>query len=299
MNGELASVRTRECEIGYHVWGPRDGAPALLVHGWPDDAHAWDGIAAELARAGYRCFVPYLRGFGPTRLHDGVERAGEVAALLTDMLAFADALELRSFDWIGQDWGARIGQAAAATVPERLRSLCTMATAYGTNVPGHEMAFEQAHAYWYQWLMATPRGVKALEEQRRPFMRYLWHTWSPDWRFSDAEFERTAASFDNPDFVAITLSSYRGRWGFVPGSPAYAALRERLAALPAIAVPTLALYGAHDGVTTQAATEGQASFFTGPFRSEVVEGVGHFMHREQPRAIAERVLAHLRAYQTA
>ena len=299
MNASLSRASTTACEIAYHVTGPDGGEPVLLVHGWPDDAQSWDGVSAALAAAGYRCYAPYLRGFGPTVLRDGATRTGEAAALVTDLLDFAGALGLGTFHWVGQDWGSRAGHGVAAIAPQRLRSLCTMATAYGTNVPGHEMQFDQAHAYWYQWFMATPRGADALERERRPFMRYLWETWSPGWRFTDAEFERTAASFDNPDFVAITLTSYRGRWGFIPGAPEYAGLRERLAAVPKLGVPTLALYGAQDGVTMRSAASGQEAFFSGPYRAEVVQGVGHFMHRESPQAIAERVLAHLRAYQTA
>ena len=299
MNAALLRASTTACDIAYHAWGPDDGDPVLLAHGWPDDAQAWQVAGTALAAAGFRCYAPYLRGFGPTVLRDGAARTGEAAAIVGDLLDFADALGLETFHWVGQDWGARAGHSAAVIAPHRLRSLCAMATAYGTNVPGHAMGFEQAHAYWYQWFMAAPRGADALERKRRPFMRYLWETWSPGWRFTDAEFERTAASFDNPDFVAITLTSYRGRWGFIPGAAEYEGIRERLAAVPKLSVPTLALFGAQDGVTLPIAAEGQEAFFTGPYRTEIVQGVGHFMHREQPQAIAERVLAHLRAYKTA
>ncbi|MEA2664405.1 MAG: hypothetical protein QOI11_1349, partial [Candidatus Eremiobacteraeota bacterium] len=250
-------VRTRELEIAYLERGPRDGPPVLLGHGFPDDARTWDRLAPPLAEAGYRTLAPFVRGFGPTRFAaDGVARTGEVAALARDVLAFADALGLRAFHYVGHDWGARAGYSAAALAPERFASLTALAVAYGTNHAAQTMPVEQTRAYWYQWYFATPRGAAELERDRYAFCRALWRFWSPDWSFGDAEYDATAPSFDNPDFVPVVLSSYRQRWGFAPGADAYADDRKALARVPKLATPTLVLMGADDGATLPSSAAG-------------------------------------------
>ena len=289
-------VATPELEIAYRERGPRDGPPVLLVHGFPDDARTWDRVAPALAGAGYRTLAPFVRGFGPTRFAPGAERTGETAALARDVLAFADALGLRAFHYVGHDWGARAGYAAAALAPERFVSLCALAVAYGTNHAAQTMAVEQTRAYWYQWYFATPRGAAELERDRHGFCRALWRFWSPGWAVTDAEYDATAASFDNPDFVAVALSAYRQRWDFVPGAAAYAADRALLARVPALSVPTLVLMGADDGATLPSSADGKAVLFTGPYRVERVAGSGHFLQRERPDDVVRHVLAHLTSW---
>lgn len=289
-------VRTRELDIAYLERGPRDGPPVLLVHGFPDDARTWERVALAFAAAGYRTLAPFVRGFGPTRFAaDGVARTGEVAALARDVLVFADALGLRAFHYVGHDWGARAGYAAAALAPDRFTSLTALAVAYGTNHAGQTMPVEQTRAYWYQWYFATPRGADELARDRHAFCRALWRFWSPGWSFADAEYDATAASFANPDFVEVVLSSYRQRWDFVPGADAYAADRDALARVPTIAVPTLVLMGADDGATLPSSATGKETLFTGPYRVELIAGSGHFLQREQPDDVARHVLAHMRA----
>jgi pimeloyl-ACP methyl ester carboxylesterase len=285
-------VRAGELDVAYLERGPRDGVPVLLVHGFPDDARTWDRVAPALAAAGYRTLAPYVRGFGPTRFADGgSSRTGEVAALGRDVLAFADALGLRAFHYVGHDWGARAGYAAAALAAERFLSLTALAVAYGTNHAAQVMPVEQTRAYWYQWYFATPRGAEELERDRYAFCRALWRFWSPGWQFGDAEYDATAASFDNPDFVAVVLSSYRQRWGFVPGADAYASDRETLAHVPKLATPTLVLMGADDGATLPSSADGKEKLFTGPYRVELIPGSGHFLQRERPDDVVRHVLA--------
>lgn len=291
------TVDTRDLHVAYLERGPASGVPVLLYHGWPDDAHTWDALASVLAAEGYRTLAPFVRGFGPTRFAAGAEKSGEFAALASDVVAFADALDLERVHVVGHDWGARAGYGAAVLAPQRLRSLCTLAVAYGTNHAAQTMEIAQTRAYWYQWYFATQRGAAELERNRHAFCRALWGYWSPGWQVDDAEYARTAASFDNPDFVAITLSSYRQRWDFVAGAAAYADARTVLAAVPPIEVPTLALMGRDDGATLPSSAVGKESLFTGPYRVEVLERAGHFLQRERPDAVAERVLAHLRAYE--
>jgi len=289
------TATTPDLHVAYRERGPRGGTPVLLVHGFPDDARTWDRLATALAADGYRTIAPFVRGFGPTRFAGGAERSGEVAALARDVLALADALGIERFHVVGHDWGARAGYAAAALAPQRLRSLTALAVAYGTNHASQTMPIDQTRAYWYQWYFATPRGEAELAANAHAFCRALWTYWSPNWRFDDAEYDATAASFANPDFLAVVLSSYRQRWGFAPGAAAYAHDREALARVPPLAVPTLTLMGRDDGATLPSNAEGKEALFTGRYRVEVLDGSGHFVQREQPDAVAERVRAHLRA----
>lgn len=294
---DLHWARTEQLDIAYHENGPADGTPVLLVHGFPDDARTFERLANALADDGYRTIAPYVRGFGPTRFHELVERTGEAAALARDILDLADALQLDRFHVVGHDWGARAGYGAAVLMPDRIRSLTALAVAYGTNHPGQSMPVDQTRAYWYQWYFATPRGADELERNRREFCRALWRCWSPGWDFDDAEFEATAESFEHPDFVPVVLSSYRQRWGFVPGTERYAADRERLAGVPPIGVPTLVLMGRDDGATLLSSAAGKEALFTAPYLLDVLDDAGHFLHRERPKAVAKRVRGHLRAYE--
>ena len=284
-----------DLHVAYLERGPRDGSPVLLVHGFPDDARTWDRLAPALAADGYRTIAPYVRGFGPTRFAGDAQRTGEVAALARDVLALADALGIECFHYVGHDWGARAGYAAAALAPGRVRSLTALGVAYGTNHASQSMPVDQTRAYWYQWYLATPRGEAELATGAHAFCRALWSYWSPNWRFGAAEYDATAASFANPDFLAVVLSSYRQRWGFAPGAAAYAQDRAELERVPPLAVPTLTLMGRDDGATLPSSTAGKEALFTGPYRVEVVADSGHFVQREQPGIVAERVRAHLRA----
>jgi pimeloyl-ACP methyl ester carboxylesterase len=299
MQDDLRFADTRDIRVAYREHGPEDGQPVLLYHGFPDDALTWERLAQSLAADGYRTFAPYVRGFGPTSFGEGIERTGEIAALTMDVLAFADALGIERFHFVGHDWGARAGYGAAVLAPERLQTLTALAVAYGTNHAGQVMPVEQTRAYWYQWYFATERGASELERNRFDFCRALWDVWSPDWEFDDAEYAATAASFDNPDWVSVVLSSYRKRWGFEPGSGTYADIRARLEPQPQITVPTLVLMGRDDGATLPLNAEGKSDFFKGPYAVEILDDAGHFVHRERPKAVAKRVRAHLHAYENA
>ena len=293
---EMPIVSTRDLHVAYFERGPRDGTPVVLAHGFPDDARTWDAVANALAGEGYRTIAPFVRGFGPTLFQKEAVRTGELAALARDVLALADALELERFHCVGHDWGARAAYGAAALAPERLLSVTALAVAYGTNQPSQAMSIEQTRAYWYQWFFATDRGERELVTNARAFCRALWQYWSPGWLFDEAEYASTAASFDNPDFVQVTLSSYRQRWGFAKGADEYAPERRVLEGVPPLAVPTLVLAGADDACTLPTGFLGKESLFTGPYRLEMVPGSGHFVQRERPEFVAERVLTHLRAY---
>ena len=280
--------------IAYVESGPADGPPVFLMHGFPYDIHTYAEVAPILATAGCRVIVPYLRGFGPTRfLSDATPRSGEQAALGADLLALMDALKIERAVLAGYDWGGRAACVVAALWPERCGGLVSfnsyniqnIARAMEPDTPENE------HSLWYQYYFHSERGRAGLAKDRRGVARLLWQLWSPTWVFDDASFERSAAAFDNPDFVEVVIQSYRHRYGLVPGDPAYAEIERRLAAQPAITVPTITFDGADDGVRPPAQASTHAHRFTGPRSHGIVPGVGHNMPQEVPRVFADAVLA--------
>ncbi|MEP7209076.1 MAG: alpha/beta fold hydrolase, partial [Casimicrobiaceae bacterium] len=245
------SVVAGALEVAYLESGPAEGRPVVLLHGWPSDVHDWDDVAPALARQGFRVLVPWLRGFGPTRLLDAATpRSGQQAALGADLRDFLDALGIEAAFFAGYDWGGRAACVAAALWPERAKGLLSIT---GYNIQAIATARQPSTAdqelrYWYQWYFHTERGVAGLTGNRRALAQVLWRLWSPNWRFTDALFEATASSFDNPDFVAVTIQSYRHRYGAAPGDPAFDDLERRLTHQPPISASTIVLHGACDGV---------------------------------------------------
>lgn len=243
------TVCTPTLEIGYEAYGESTSFPLILLHGFPDDAHAWDTVAPPLAAAGYRVLVPYLRGYGPTRFREATApRMAQQAAIAQDLIDFMDALGLDRVGLAGYDWGGRAACITAILVPERVRTLVTIG---GYNVQNmlaapRPTAAVQARAHWYQWYFNTEQGRVGLEQNRRDICRLLWQEWSPGWHFDDATFDRTAVSFDTPDFVPVVIHSYRHRHGNAPGDPCFDPIEQRLAARPPITVPTIVLHGAED-----------------------------------------------------
>ena len=288
----MKTVRTPVLEIAYEETGPADGPPVILLHGFPDDIHAYDGCAGPLAAQGWRVLVPWLRGYGPTRfLSDTTPRSGEQAALGKDLLDFMDALAIPRAVLGGYDWGGRAACVVAAIWPERCRALMSI---NGYNIQDIAAALtpapaEQEMRHWYQWYFNTERGIAGLTENRHGICKLLWRLWSPNWAFSDAHYDRTAASFDNPDFVAVVIQSYRHRHQNAPGDPAYAAIEARLAAQPAIGAPTVVLHGQEDGVGPEASSAGHGKHFSHSYERRVIPVVGHFLPNEIPDAVVQAI----------
>jgi pimeloyl-ACP methyl ester carboxylesterase len=287
---EILTVRTPTLEIGYEAHGHPGGTPVVLLHGFPDDARAFDDVAPPLAAAGCRVLVPYLRGYGPTRFLDPREpRMAQQAAIGQDLLEFMSALDLRPAALAGYDWGGRAACIAAILAPERVRALVTIG---GYNVQNTVTLAPPASAkaersYWYQWYFNTERGRQGLERNRHDICHLLWHEWSPTWRFDQATYDRTARSFDNPDFVEVVIHSYRHRHGNAPGDGRLDAIERRLAERPAITVPTVILHGADDTVGARRRAQSELPQFPAGTERRVVPGVGHFMPREEPRAVVD------------
>ena len=289
----LNTIRAGVLDVAYFEAGPADGPPVFLMHGFPYDIHAYAEVAPLLAAAGCRVIVPYLRGFGPTRfVSDATPRSGEQAALGADLLALMDALVIPRAVLAGYDWGGRAACVVAALWPERCAGLVSfnsyniqnIAQAMEPDTPANE------HSLWYQYYFHSERGRGGLARDRRGLTHLLWKLWSPTWAFDAATFERSAAAFDNPDFVAVVIHSYRHRYGLVASDPALVGIEQRLAAQPAITVPCLTFDGADDGVRPPAAAAAHAHRFVGPRRHTVVPGVGHNMPQEVPRLFADAVL---------
>jgi pimeloyl-ACP methyl ester carboxylesterase len=280
-------------DIAYLESGPVTGPPVFLMHGFPYDIHAYAEVAPLLAAAGCRVIVPYLRGYGPTRFLDkDTPRSGEQAALGADLLALMDALGIPRAVLAGYDWGGRAACVVAALWPQRCAGLVSF-NSYNIQNIARAMepeAPENEHRLWYQYYFHSERGRAGLAADRRAVTRLLWKLWSPSWAFDDATFERSAAAFDNPDFVDVVIHSYRHRFGLVPGDPAYADIERRLAAQPSITVPTVTFDGADDGVRPPASAAAQAHRFSGPRSHRVVAGAGHNMPQEAPRVFADAVL---------
>lgn len=204
-----------------------------------------------------------------------------------------DALKIERFSVVGHDWGARIAYALAAIAPKRLETIAALSLGYAPRGAFSVPPFEQSRAWWYQWFMSVDRGAEAVAKDPKGFARLQWETWSPpDW-FDDATFATVAQSFENPDWLAITLSSYRGRWRDEPRDPRYDELHDMIARTDKISIPTLMIQGAEDGTVLMRSTEDNDRYFLGGYRRIVLDGVGHFPTREAPNAVAEAVLSHL------
>jgi len=292
--GSVKSVNTPVLEIAYEASGKEDGFPIILLHGFPDDIHAWDDVAPALAKAGHRVLVPYLRGYGPTRFRDAASpRMAEQAAIGQDVIDFADALRLERFAVCGFDWGGRAAAIAAALHEDRVRAAVLIGgyTIQNTVAPSPPSAPAAERAIWYQYYFNTERGRAGLQMNRRALCRFLWETWSPTWRFTDETFNRTAPSFDNPDFVDVVIHSYRHRIGNAPGEPRFKDIEERLAERPKINVPVITLYGADDGIARPVPENAsERNQMPALAARRVIAGAGHFLPREKPEAVSSAIL---------
>lgn len=287
----IRQIRAGELDVGYYEAGPADGIPVLLLHGYPYDIHSYVEVAPLLAARGCRVIVPHLRGHGSTRFLDSANpRSAQQAAVALDQIALLDALGIDRAVMVGYDWGARTACIIAALWPERCLGLLSVNGYIMTNLPAnkHPLPAKAEHGWWYQYYFATERGREGLEANRRDIARILWTTNSPKWNYDEATFERTAASFDNPDYVHIVIHNYRWRLSLAEGFPKYAELEKRLATLPTISVPTITMDGDSDGVVPATDGKAYAAKFTGP-RAHRIVNAGHNVPQEAPQAFADAV----------
>lgn len=288
----MPTVDTSVLRVGYDELNPTAERTVVLLHGWPDSPRCWQRVAPVLAARNLRVVVPALRGYAPTTfLSEQTMRSGQLGALGRDLVEFIGALKLDKPILVGHDWGARAAANACGLAPGIASHLVMVSVGYGTNDPSQPLPLHQARNYWYHWYMATERGARAVRDDRYGFARIMWDTWAPasGW-FDQAEFERTAKAFDNDDWADVTVHSYRHRWGHAAGDPRYDADERALNPAPVLALPTLVLHGGADSVNHPDTSAGKERWFTGPYRREVLEGIGHFPMREAPERVAGAVL---------
>jgi pimeloyl-ACP methyl ester carboxylesterase len=291
--GPIKQIDAGVLNIGYAEAGPPNGRPVMLLHGWPYDIHSYVEVAPLLAAQGYRLIIPYLRGYGTTHfLSAHSPRNGQQAALAVDSIALMDALSIEKAIIGGFDWGARTANIMAALWPERCKAM--------VSVSGYLIGSREANRnplppkaeleWWYQFYFATDRGKAGYEQYTRDFNKLIWQLASPQWKFDDATFDRSAASFNNPDHVQIVIHNYRWRLGVAEGEPQYDDFERRLAQGPVINVPTITLEGDANGAPHPDASA-YAKKFSGKYAHRVITGgVGHNLPQEAPQAFAEAVL---------
>jgi pimeloyl-ACP methyl ester carboxylesterase len=279
--------------VGYAEAGPADGPPVILLHGWPYDIHSFVDVAPLLASAGYRVIVPYLRGYGTTRLlSEATLRNGQPSAVAVDIVALMDALRIEKATLGGFDWGARTANIIAALWPERCKAMVSVSGyLIGSQESGKMPLPPKAELqWWYQFYFATERGRAGYDKYRHDFSKLIWQLASPKWDFDDATFDRSAASFDNPDHVAIVIHNYRWRQGLAEGEPKYDDLEKRLAESPSIAVPTITMEGDANGAP-HPDPSAYAKKFSGRYAHRTIKGgIGHNLPQEAPQAFAEAVV---------
>ena len=291
--GALKQIDAGLLNVGYAEAGPANGPAVILLHGWPYDIYSFVDVAPLLALAGYRVIVPYLRGYGTTRfLSSDTFRNGQPSVVALDIIAFMDALKIEKPILAGFDWGARTADDIAALWPDRCKALVSVSGyLIGSQASGKvPLAPKAEYPWWYQFYFATDHGRDGYDKYRHDFAKLIWQLASPKWNFDDATFDRTAASFDNPDHVAIVIHNYRWRLGVAEGEAKYDDLEKRLAASPVITVPTITLEGDANG-----APHAEPSAYANKFSDKYVHrtitgGVGHNLPQEAPQAFAKAIV---------
>ncbi len=291
--GSLKQIDAGVLNVGYAEVGPPNGRPVILLHGWPYDIHSYVDVAPLLASAGYRVIVPYLRGYGTTRfLSDKTFRNGQQSALAIDVIALMDALKIEKAILAGYDWGARTADIIAALWPERCKALVSVSGYLIGSPEINRMPLppQSELQWWYQFYFTTERGKLGYEQYRHDFNKLIWKLASPQWHFDDATFDRTAASFNNPDHIGIVIHNYRWRLGLVEGESKYDEIEKRLAAAPAIAVPSITLEGDANGAPHPDPSS-YAKKFSGKYSHRTIKGgIGHNLPQEAPQEFAKAVV---------
>jgi pimeloyl-ACP methyl ester carboxylesterase len=252
-----------------------DGPLVVLLHGFPDTPHGWDRIAAALADAGYRAVTPWIRGYHPDTVVEG--RPYDAVAIADDGVALLDAMEEQSAILVGHDWGAAITYGAASLAPERFRAIVPVAIPYPRLFPRSLKLLWEARHFLALRLPWAERSVRRAHFRQ---LDRLYSRWSPDWH--GLERDRSLADakkcFGDPGCLSAALAYYRDV------SPSQA---EELPDPPQI--PALAVGGSGD---FDPSLYGKTAALFGPESdSLVLEGAGHWPHRESEDAFIAALIA--------
>ena len=292
---QLKYIDTNQLRIAYWDIGPSSGKPVFLMHGFPYDVHAYTEVAKRLSTEGYRCIVPFLRGFGSTTfISDDTLRSGQQAAIAHDLVSLMDALSVQTAIVGGYDWGGRAACIAAALWPERIDGLVSGGVGYNIQNIGeanNPAPPDEEQRYWYIYYFHTDRGIAGLTSNRKELCKHIWHLWSPTWDFDNETYNQTANAFDNTDFVETVIHSYRHRFGIVSGDPLFDEIEEKLSEQPNITVPTIVLQGNDDGVDPPTEADSDIHHFTGGYERRIIEGAGHNLPQEAPIEFSDAVLS--------
>ncbi|MBW9115610.1 alpha/beta hydrolase [Rhizobium cauense] len=291
----MPHVLTEDLQISFMETGAQRGKAVLLLHGWPDDATTWNAIVERLRDRRLRFVIPYLRGFGPTTFrNDSRLRTANGGILAMDAIALMDGLGIEQFSVVGHDWGSHVAECLAIGWPDRIERIGQLSSPPrmgGLRTP----SFRQSQLFWYQWFMATKRGAEAIAKDRRGFARIQWENWAPDGWFDEATFDAVATSFENPDWLAVTLHSYRVRWEEADADPRSVWLEDKVKETKSLSLPAVFIQGEQDGVTPPAMSEDVHRKFAGPFERILLQNVGHFPQREDPETVSRELAVFLEA----
>ena len=291
--GPIRQVKAGVLNIGYYEAGPANGPVVLLLHGWPYDIHSFVDVAPLLTAKGYRVIVPHARGYGTTQfLSTDTMRNGQPAALAVDTIDLMDALKIEKALVAGYDWGGRTAGILAALWPERVKALVAVSGyLIGSRAANEKPLPPKAElAWWYQFYFSTERGQLGYAQYTHEFAKLIWQLASPQWKFDDATFARSAKSLDNADHVAISIHNYRWRLSLAQGETKHDDIEKRLEQLPVIGVPTITMEGDANGAP-HPSPESYAKKFSGKYEHRLITGgIGHNLPQEAPQAFAQAVI---------
>ncbi|MCC8958004.1 alpha/beta hydrolase [Bradyrhizobium sp. Pear77] len=291
--GPVKQINAGVLDTGYVEMGPASGPAVILLHGWPYDIHSYADVAPALAEAGYRVIVPHLRGYGTTRfLASDTMRSGQPVAVAADIIALMDALKIEKAVLGGYDWGARTANIMAVLWPERCKAMVSVSGyLIGSQAAGKMPLPPKAELqWWYQFYFATERGREGYAKNRHDFAKLIWQLASPQWKFDDATYDRSATAFENPDHVDIVIHNYRWRLGLAEGEAKYDAFEKTLAQAPVIAIPTITMEGDANGAP-HPEPAAYARKFSGHYEHRTLTGgIGHNLPQEAPQAFTQAII---------
>ena len=291
---DMKFTLTEELNIGYEEHGDPEGFPIILLHGFPYDIRSWDQVIPPLVNSGNRVLVPYLRGYGPTRFrYSDAPRMAQQSAIAQDVVDFANSLLIEEFALSGFDWGNRAACIVSIFHPHQVKAFVSIGGYAVQDTVNEELpaSADSEAKLWYQWYFNTEQGRVGLERNRRDIIRYLWETWSPNWEYSSEVFDASAASFDNPDFVEITLHSYRHRHMNALGDDRFIEIERELSKGPSIEVPSIVLRGRESGLWSPSrGSEKDKEKFDQLIDWRIVDGAGHDLPVQRPDQVSSALL---------